>query len=411
MILKDLITETNAILDHNPGIDVHENNVIRILVRHYEQLSSQHAWLFLVKRVEQTLYATVTGTAAATVQHGAASKTVVGTGTAFHDGMEGQLYVGPDGVSNRVSAVLSTTQLYLVDDYAGTPIAGSADWSVTFDRVPLPRDCVDYLGITDRVNERRFLTLDARSEENLFLDRTASGDCYVAIENYAAWEHPRDMNPALAVNATASDLLDGDTYEYVFVREVEGREGSPSQVYELATTAANPSVAITGLPIPWPARYNIYRRSKTKKTGWYYIDSLEPNVLIAGTYTDSGTVSDYTRPLQDVGPTMYLRVADLPSTDLVVELRYMRRPNRLSGVEQAPEWPPQYHQILVWKAAAELLMGSNMKMSQIYDRRADGMLDQMRKRYLERRDRIHRFGPMTADAGFAPYRYGIPTKT
>ena len=90
----------------------------------------------------------------------------------------------------------------------------------------------------------------------------------------------------------------------------------------------------------------------------------------------------------------------------------MRRPNRLTGIEQAPEWPPQYHMILVWKAAAELLITSGQpQIARIYEDRADKMIDQMKKRYLNRTDRVTRFGLMNTASGFGDANWGVPTKT
>ena len=50
MNLKDMITEINSALDYNPDLKQYDDNVARVINRHYLQVSSQYQWLFMQKR-------------------------------------------------------------------------------------------------------------------------------------------------------------------------------------------------------------------------------------------------------------------------------------------------------------------------------------------------------------------------
>ena len=61
MNLKELVQEVNSALDYNPDIRAYTDQVVRVLNRHYLQVSSQYPWKFLQKKDEVVLRPDITG--------------------------------------------------------------------------------------------------------------------------------------------------------------------------------------------------------------------------------------------------------------------------------------------------------------------------------------------------------------
>lgn len=114
--------------------------------------------------------------------------------------------------------------------------------------------------------------------------------------------------------------------------------------------------------------------------------------------------------LDESGPRQTLRVYRPPSQDMDVEIRYLSRPKRLVADSDAPEWPVQYHHLLVYMALADICLQHGMSgQAQLYERRSTDLLDRMKQKYLSRTNRkyIRRGFDRVV---FAGERFGVPTK-
>jgi hypothetical protein len=124
----------------------------------------------------------------------------------------------------------------------------------------------------------------------------------------------------------------------------------------------------------------------------------------------SGTPFDLDR-LNDIGPRQYLRFWYTPNSDYKVEVRYHRRPLRLVNDNDAPEWPVQYHHYLVYASLRDICMQHGMlQHSELYDGRANQLMERMKSKYLSRTDRMYvrrGFDRAMADRE----RWGIPSKS
>ena len=110
------------------------------------------------------------------------------------------------------------------------------------------------------------------------------------------------------------------------------------------------------------------------------------------------------------GPRQTRRVYRPPSQDMDVEIRYLARPKRLVADSDAPEWPVQYHHLLVYMALADICLQHGMStQAQLYERKATELLDRMKQKYLSRTNRkyIRRGFDRVV---FAGERFGVPTK-
>jgi len=431
MILKDLISEVNGLLDHNPNVSTHETHVVRLINRHYEEICSAHPWRFLQERTEQQLYADIEGAAGTTLTLTNNSKTVTAAaGTWLHTGMEGAVIEDTaNSIEYRIDSVLNTTDAFLTDLAGGPSVSGVTTFKVKWDKIKLPKDMVDFLGITIRdeifgqaanSRDRRLVYVDSRTEEGLLLDHTTSGDTIIITDDDA----DRTLNNDLTITATTitdgsgGSLTFSTKYEYCATLEREGIESAPSPVVSdsIAASGNNRKITIGGLPAVSGTdvyRKRIYRRNATANTGWYQITEVVPAASPSATFVDDGTGSlDYTRPLYYEGPRDTMRLYRRPDADIKCEIRYMRRPGRLVGYNDEPQIPPQYHVILVYKAVADLyLQYGQGQISNIYEVKAEERLQQMKKRYLDRTDRLYRKGQFQEMPSGYSYLYGDPVKT
>ena len=107
-----------------------------------------------------------------------------------------------------------------------------------------------------------------------------------------------------------------------------------------------------------------------------------------------------------------MRLYKRPDVDIKCEIRYMRRPPRLVGNNDEPQIPPQYHVILVYKTVAELYTQYGQgSIANIYEAKAEQRIQQMKKRYLDRSDRLYRRGQFQEMPSGYAYLYGDPVKT
>mgnify|MGYP003147512213 FL=1 len=114
--------------------------------------------------------------------------------------------------------------------------------------------------------------------------------------------------------------------------------------------------------------------------------------------------------LDESGPRQTIRVYRPPSADMDVEIRYLSRPKRLVADADTPEWPVQYHHLLVYMALADICLQHGMAtQAQLYERKSVELLDRMKQKYLARTNRkyIRRGFDRTL---FAGERFGVPTK-
>jgi len=316
--------------------------------------------------------------------------------------------------------------LILKDTYTG-PTATSSSWSIFFDVVRFPTDMVDFLGITIRdefssgAKDTRLTYIDPRREEQFILDRTTSGDPIIVLEHEAETISLQELQLTAALTTTASGTLEsGNTYEYCMTLESEGMESPPSAVVSVTTTTATQGVDLSwdNLPGTFDIRDRkiIYRRNASKNTGFFKIGEVAPQ---SGTLTsadqsfsDTGLAADYDIPLFEQLPQEWLSVYRRPDTDMTCEIRYHIRPHRLVGDTDAPQFPPQYHMILVYKTVAELYRQyGQARVGELYEGMAVERILQMKKKYLNRSDRIYRrqqFNDMSRGFG---YLYGAPSKT
>jgi hypothetical protein len=495
MNVRDMVQEINAALDYNPDLKQYTDSIVRTINRHYLQVSSQYQWLFMQARTRIQLRADITGDSTSTLTgygtHYVELPDTEGVGIInLPPDIVGKTLVNNvDGAEYKITAYISPRK-FVVD--AIFPAETTTNWTIKFIQYAMPRDCIEVLGIMDRgitntetiaksnsdkttktmtaPNRGRMMFLDARKEENLYLDRSDTGDPFVSVEemheNVQAPDYPLFLNLKGFTTSTLSYLprIHNNnkkyTIEYCYTFTYAGMESPPSGVSSilidekdvLDTDNGSPVVTIKGIMDTSDTALSgvysnhtgklkkVYRRIVFETGGnpssyhlgagaWRHIATLSENTidfkdkgyeLTLDTVYDSdaddvskvsisGEVFGPDR-LNESGPRQYLRFWYTPKSDYMIEARYHKRPYRLVKDSDSPEWPPQYHHYLVYSALRDICMQHSMlNHSQMYERRASEILERMKNKYLTRTDRIYvrrGFDRAMADTE----RFGIPSK-
>ena len=282
MNLKEIREEINSALDYNPDLKQYSDNIARVVNRHYLQISSQYAWLFMQKRNLLQLRADITGDSTSKLTgdgtHLVSLPTTTGAGVInLPADIVGHTLVNTDdGATYRITEFVDERS-FLVDDIF--PSGDLTTWKIEFTKYPMPRDCIEVLGIMDRgittketlsyvtdsatdsttktmtaPNEGRFMFLDARKEENLYLDRSDTGNPFVSVEemheNLQAPDYPLNrgtngvvplINRGAAERSRISLPAANSQYliEYCYTFTFAGMESPPSEVMKVEIDPRN----------------------------------------------------------------------------------------------------------------------------------------------------------------------------
>jgi len=269
--LKEIREEINSALDYNPDLKQYSDNIARVVNRHYLQMSSQYAWLFMQKRNLLQLRADITGDSTSKLTgdgtHLVSLPTTTGAGVInLPADIVGHTLVNTDdGATYRITEFVDERS-FLVDDIF--PSGDLTTWKIEFTKYPMPRDCIEVLGIMDRgittketlsyltdsttktmtaPNEGRFMFLDARKEENLYLDRSDTGNPFVSVEEMHENLQSPDyrlaiFGPTKLVARSAASLAKCSfpyhmearyLVEYCYTFTFAGMESPPSEVVKL----------------------------------------------------------------------------------------------------------------------------------------------------------------------------------
>ena len=357
-------------------------------------------------------------------------------------GLTDALFVEPLPGNDELPLALNTTR--------------SADWTIQYRKYPMPRDCVEILGVNSRDDDKgRLVFIDAKKEELLYLDRDNTGDSIVLIEEMSDVDPAPPVAPILerdtvipVVPTSASrNVLNVPVVEYCYTMIHAGRESAPSPVAtftlsEQSVTSTPYRVNIRGLlQSQWRPtassstlhetgrRKRIYRRIPETEEHpgfatdhlygvWVHIgdaDSNESQYTDTGRHTDMplGDIFSLAYTLDEPGPRQYLRAYRTPNAEKKVEVRYCVRPTRMSADGDQPLWPAQYHHLLVYKVLEDLCLMHGMNaQSGIYERRALELLKRMKDKYLSRSDRPYIRGSFERSLfSQRSERWGIPSKS
>ena len=264
MNLKAMITEINSALDYNPDLKQYDDNVARVINRHYLQVSSQYQWLFMQKRrvfiLRKDITPSTTGVDVLTTDGSRVVVLPTTTGSGILN-LPSDI-VGQTLVLDNIEYLIThqrDERTFIVDQPIPTG-THSSGWTIKYITYPMPRDSIEILGVMDRgivqnetlgyltdsttstltgPNRGRFIFLDARKEEYLQLDRQDTGHSFVSVEEIHSNLRPPDFAPhveSFTIAGTATDraAIKSATYEYCYTFTFAGKESPPSPVASIA---------------------------------------------------------------------------------------------------------------------------------------------------------------------------------
>jgi hypothetical protein len=489
-------------MDYFPDLQQYRDSVVRRINDRYQELCDSAHWLWIQKETAVNLKAEIKGSSTNTISHSAGNPRRLTTSFECSTQMESQTLTNSDtGTSFTIIRAYDNRTLYISDDFVNTGAAttDSQDFKITFDKVALPKDCVEVLGFIDRKADRgRLLFVNRRREEHAYLDKDTTGDPSVIIEDEHIVDDPPIRTPqaafveaevrengvagafnigtshTVAVNAGTSgsantranqlsltsrlqnmlgvyfssfifgqvsaqqlnQLLPSTTYEYMYTIYREGRESPPSETVTVETTSSPGAIFLFGFEntgyyqtsiattkIDNGMYKHVYRRDVTNDQKWMLVGTIPSDqeffsdfelipkapfhYLMSGVagyrYTSTTDIIRF----KDPGPYQYVRFWYAPDEDKSINIRYHYRPEHLVADNDAPIIPYQYHQILVYMVLQDMfLQMQDTVQSQLFERRAQTMLAQLRRRYLAREDDKKRFGRWDRGGGRSK---GVPS--
>ena len=455
-------------MDYSPDLQVYRDSVVRRINNHYERISDSAHWLFLqkestlqlrkeVKNTGGTLSAsnnvylrvdTANPRRVVAITNASVYSSLGGTigsspsifsSLAFTREMEGQTLLDEAGNEYRIVSVFSANEMYIDQTWQQSTATDILHFTIRFDRIKLPDDCIEVLGFVDRGQDRgRLLFVDRRREETAYLDRDSSGDVVTVVEDESIIDQAPSNKPTAANSSTSGSLVSGNKYEYRYTIFREGRESPPSLPVEHTLSSTATAVDVANLDdTRWfsgVTNYEsglmkyIYRRDITNEGRWILIKTVPSGTT---SFTDSLLKPTDTFQYQqnaafaystqksikkwlDPGPIQYVRMWHTPDQDQVIHIRYHYRPANLQADTDSPVWPRQYHHMLVYLTLEDMFMQmQEPQQAQIFRARGEQLLLAMRRRYLARDDTRKRFmrwdrprrfriiGPVTTSFGGA----------
>ena len=165
--------------------------------------------------------------------------------------------------------------------------------------------------------------------------------------------------------------------------------------------------------------HNFWDQGNTKGNYGTYEDGTYKLAAMTGAPQSQDIVTKFTYHggdkyklirLDEHGPRQWIRVYRPPSADMKIQVRYLAKPRRMVSDNDYPNWPTQYHHLLVYLSLSDICMQHGMTtQSQLYERKARQLLDRMRQKYLSSpaRQYIRRGFDVKLSSG---ERWGTPTK-
>jgi hypothetical protein len=408
-------------LNYSPETDEYRDEIIAELNERYEEISSQHPWMFLIRRETLTLKASIEGSSADRVTIDTATNpylVVAVGGTDFPLGINGQTFIGPDDNRYTIVRRLNAGNI-LVEPQFNADFTGDTSWSIDYERYAYPPFATEVLGLSSREDDRgklRYYSWNA--EEKLFLDKDRVGNSDFYIEDEHLMLDPPEKGATIGETVAIGQLTAGITYQYVYTITGKGLESPPSDVLEFEVTAKK-GIKISDLPDlhdpdgPYERGYRkkVYRRNKTNEGRWVLLSSVDSD---ATDFNDTGLINpslDVDDIFYEYGPRPYHRVWMTAGGDIELEVRYQLRPRRMQSDTDTPMWPVAYHKLIYYEAMVNLALSHGMpQQSTVWERRADKLMNQMKSRFLTRRDRRYVRKSFYRNRYEEEERFGVPRK-
>lgn len=398
MNLAEMRSMVGSIVDYDPNVQTYKDEVNRILNELYLDFFTDRPWKFAQETEEVQVYRDVTVT---NVSIAAGNNTVtVAAGTPFLSWMEGAIVEiqGAADVDNGEYEIIKVTPTVLyLDNFSASASPGGLTVTVKQRFIDMPEDCSEVLSIGIRNptsgTQAHFDYLSRARDEELSLLLSSTGlPTDWLIHDDVNMNQPVLM-PALAVVDAGTTWTELGAYKvrYTFVHK--NKESAPSPEVSVTATSANAPSGSFRLDLSnlqnTGTNSGIFKRvylSTTTSNAFYHVSNADVNETTA-TLSTLDLTADYLargrRLPENDGHYKRVRLYPRQDTDYLVEVRFVFRPDRLIEDTDVPEFPPDHHRYLVYRACQELFVKhDNLQHSELYRRKADTELVRIQNLYL-----------------------------
>jgi len=402
--IRDLV---GTILDYDPEVQTYQDEVTDVVNQIYMDFFSDKQWQFAQKLV--TRMARADRTIATGGYNGAAGPpadvTINTVGNFFETWMEGQVIsitggtpvvVGHTQVRSEytIQKVVSATQAIISGGiFSTTQSATNATLIVKSRFFDMPYDCVSLisLGVRDIYEDTGpydNVTKYLDETYDLDLDQTGRPSDWVRSSDMTM-AHPRTA-PVVANGGGAGGVPVAGSYQvrYTFVHVANGRESAPSPPSSAVAFAAGNQLNVSGLQNTG-TNSGLFKKLYIKgpeSAGFYESISPTPNetaTTAANILLSTSYLTDSARAPEHSGHLLRVRLFPRQSTDLKVQIRFVKRPPMMLDDADVPEFPSASHRYLVYRACQELFVKhNNLQHSEMYRHKADAELLKMCNRHL-----------------------------
>ena len=419
MNLSQMLSMAGSILDYSPDVPTYRAELRRFINEAYRGLFSNDVWLFAQREDHIEIQPDVSVTGMVLLTSGDTVKLKDPTASApFLSWMSGAIVeitaagapVSTLPVEVQVRSFIDGDNLLLEDkdgrDLSPTLFGGATGVTATIKQryVDMPIDCVDVMSVTLRYpsQERQpFYNLTRWEDEAwmLNMDLVARPTNFILAEDVVVPPpviQPTCVNLGVVANAVP---VAGD-FDVVYVHNLGNRQSAPSPNSTVTTFGATDGMGVSGMQNngvnnSTGLEKQVYMRTP-QSDAFYKVDdpaSPESVTVSNGSGAGLGIPASYQIPGRRLPEHdgIYKRIRMYPRQDeaLTITVRYLARPPRLLDDSDVPGFPPEYHQLLVFRCCEQLFIKhGNGPLAELYRERGDAVLARMQKRYKTTRSQM-----------------------
>lgn len=393
MNLAEMRDMVGSIVDYDPNVQTYRDEVNRVLNELYLDFFTDRPWKFAQETEELQIYKDVTVTDGV-INVGA--NTITSASTPFLSWMEGAIVeIRGAAAANNGEYVIakSTAGILYLEGFSSTENKPNTSVTIKQRFIDMPEDCSEVLALGIRspvegTNAHFSYLSRARDEElSLLLSSTGLPTDWLIYDD-VTMQQPV-LQPTLEAAAGATWSTPGTYYvHYTFVHK--NKESAPSPVATTTTALGGfvlnvptPTVQNTGTNSGMFKRF--YLRT-TNSQAFYQVSNAnidETTLLINNLNVAADYLANARRLPENDGHYKRVRLYPRQDTDYLIEVRFVYRPDRLIEDTDVPEFPPDHHRYLVYRACQELFVKhDNLQHSELYRRKADAELVRIQNLYL-----------------------------
>jgi len=416
-----MLSMAGSILDYSPDVPTYRAELRRFINQAYRELFSNDVWLFAQREeyIEIQPDVSVTGLSLVIGPGGNAQLQDPAGRALFRPWMAGaiiEVTAGTGGVAFpalpvelQVRIFMDGNNLVLEDkdgrDLVGATIAATGV-AVTIKQrfVDMPLDCVDVMSVTLRFpsQERQpFYNLTRWEDESwmLNMDLVARPTNFVLAEDVVV-PAPVIQPNCVNLGAVANTVPVAGDYDVVYLHEKGTRLSAPSPNSTVTNFSATHGLSVTGMQNNGVdnssgLRKKVYIRTPQSDAFYEVSNASEAESVTTASGSGAGLgipvsyqLPKFRMPEHD---GIYKRIRMYPRQDelLTITVRYLSRPPRLLDDSDVPGFPPEYHQLLVFRCCEQLFIKhGNGPLAELYRERGDAVLARMQKRYKTTRSQM-----------------------